>query len=393
MRFTSSYAVFRAEPGEEDLARARYLAREGQHGAAEREYRETLEKHPVLPAGWIELFELLRQQGRHQEALEAAEAAASTLGPEAAMPLALKGAALAELGRTREALRALEGSLERDGNLALAWHELAYAAYKLGEYPRALLALDRAFMLEPHTDTLMLRGRILREAGQYEAAEVAFEGAIQAADYDIPRREAERENLVTRRAASLGGQRPRDFTPRQRAFMQLGTIVVEPEAIPVIELPDSFARCIAALPPLLHAIGWRPAVVAGASARDAELAAAVALSLALPVAPVAAIDPADRPLLVTTYNTGSEEWAKHFGRLARWRSGHTFALAQSPAATDPADIAGRVGALDPELVRAAADAAMAQGPAEPPDTTEALALLGSPQSPWRRRLVPDRHPT
>jgi len=234
MRFTSSYAVFRAEPGEEDLARARYLAREGRADEAEKEYRETLDRHPMLPAGWIELFELLRLQGRHEEALLAADAAAGTLGPDAAMPLALRGAALAELGRTRDALRALEGSLERDGNLALAWHELAYAAYKVGEYPRALLALDRAFMLEPHTDTLILRGRILREAGQYEAAEVAFEGAIQAADYDVPRREAERENLATRRAAGLGGKRPRDFTPRQRTFMQLGTVLIEADAIPGI---------------------------------------------------------------------------------------------------------------------------------------------------------------
>jgi len=33
---------------------------------------------------------------------------------------------------------------------------------------------DRAFALEPHTDSLMLRGRILRDSGQYDAAEVAF---------------------------------------------------------------------------------------------------------------------------------------------------------------------------------------------------------------------------
>ena len=386
MRFTSSYAVFRAEPGEEDLARARYLAREGHQAAAEKEYREILERHPVLPAGWIELFELLRAQGRHQEALEAAELAAANLGPEAAMPQALRGAALAELGRTREALGALEKALERDGNLALAWHELGYAAYKLGEYPRALLALDRAFMLEPHTDTLMLRGRILREAGQYEAAEVAFEGAIQAADYDIPRREAERENLVTRRAASLGGRKPRDFTPRQRAFMQLGTVVVDPGSIPSIELPLSFARCHAAVPELIAGAAWRPAVVAAATAADAHLAAVIARGLGVPVAPVAALDPADQPLMVTEYNNGADEWTKHAARFERWHAGYTFALAQSPAALDPADVAGRVGALDPELVRAAAEAARRSAPLEAPDTAEALSLLMSPMAPWRRRL-------
>ncbi|MEK6610083.1 MAG: tetratricopeptide repeat protein, partial [Gemmatimonadota bacterium] len=155
MRLTSSFAVFRYDPGEKDLAKARWYGREGKLEAAEEEYRGALARNPDLMSGWLELFDLMRRSGRHLDALTMAAEAAEHFGPEAAMPLALRGAALAELGQTRDAVRSLERALECDGNLALAWHELAYAAFKAGEYSRALLALDRAFALEPHTDTLM----------------------------------------------------------------------------------------------------------------------------------------------------------------------------------------------------------------------------------------------
>src|SRR5579884_3341594 len=110
-------------------------------------------------ACWAECFELLRRAGRADDALRLAEAARAHFG-EAAFPLALAGAALIELERYRDALRALERALDYDPDLALVWHELGYAAFRLGDRSRALLALDRAFALEPHTETLQLRGRI-----------------------------------------------------------------------------------------------------------------------------------------------------------------------------------------------------------------------------------------
>jgi tetratricopeptide (TPR) repeat protein len=386
MRLTSSFAVFRADPQEQDLAKARWLARDGKAEAAEQEYRNVLEQHPGIPAGWIELCELLRREGRLEDALSCALQAEQHFGPDAAMPLALKGAALSELGRTREAVIALESALERDGNLALAWHELAYAAYRVGEYPRALLALDRAFSLEPHTDTLMLRGRILREAGQYEAAEVAFDAAGQATEHDIPRREAEREVLATRRAATLGaGRRPKQFSARERAYVLTGTVLLDPEPIPAAQLTDSFARSIACLEPFVRSVGWHPAAVAGALPADVPLAEAIARRLGADHAVTAALDPADRPIVVTVFNNGGDEWAKQIGRLTRWKSGTTFALAQAPGVEYPADVAGRLGALDRDLVHAAASAALARD-LKPADVAEAAALVGSLQAPWRRRL-------
>jgi tetratricopeptide (TPR) repeat protein len=386
MRLSSSFAVFRADPGEQDLAKARWHARDGRLETAEDEYRKVLETNPGIATGWIELFDLLRRQGRLNHALEAAQQAAAHFGPEAAMPLALQGAALSEMGRTKDAVKALEAALELDGNMALAWHELAYAAYRVGELPRALLALDRAFALEPHTDTLLLRGRILRESGQYEAATVAFEAALQATDHDIPQREAERELLATSRAGSLGGKRPKQFTARERAFVQTGTVILAPEVVTADELAASFAGCIAAFGPLVRQMGWRPAAIAGALPSDQLLAKAIGKTLGVAVTVSAALDPADRPMIVTVFNNGAEEWAKQIARCERWKSGTTFALAQTPAAPDVADVAGRLGALSETLVRTAAETALQQNLAFTPDVAEAAALAASEQAPWRRRV-------
>src|SRR5438477_673792 len=139
---TASYELFPDAPSERVMARARYLAREGRVGDAEKAYRDVLAAHPDLKPCWAECFELLRSHGRREEALHLAEGARAQFG-DAAFPLTLKGAALIELERYREALGALEQAIEFDPDLALAWHELGYAAFRLGDRNRALLALDR----------------------------------------------------------------------------------------------------------------------------------------------------------------------------------------------------------------------------------------------------------
>src|SRR5438046_1951932 len=192
MRTTASYELFPDAPSERAMARARYLVREGRVADAEKAYRDLLAEHPDLKPGWAECFELLRGQGRTEDALRLAEAARAQFG-DSAFSLALKGAALIELTRYRDALATLEQAVEFDPDLALVWHELGYAAFRLGDRNRALLALDRAFALEPHTETLRLRGRILRDAGRYQAAEVAYEGAAPAAEHAEQRAAAERE--------------------------------------------------------------------------------------------------------------------------------------------------------------------------------------------------------
>src|SRR6059036_2597636 len=253
MRTTASYELFPDAPSERAMARARYLAREGRIADAEKAYREVLAAHPDLKPCWAECFELLRSHGRREDALRLAEGARAQFG-DSAFPLTLKGAALIELERYREAIAVLEQAVEYDTDLALVWHELGYAAFRLGDKNRALLALDRAFALEPHTETLRLRGRILRDAGRYQAAEVAYEGAAQAAEHQEQRAAAEREIVVTRRYAFYAPRRPDDLTVAERWFAETGTVVLAPDEGPV---PPSDDALVQAFLEVSHDSGWR----------------------------------------------------------------------------------------------------------------------------------------
>ncbi len=225
MRTTSSFEIFPDEPSERELARARWLRREGRIAEAEAAYRGVMERQPGLRSSWTECFDLLRSAGQLSKALSLALEAEGVFSTEA-FPLALKGAALIEQDRIPDAIEVLEVAVERDPNLALTWHELGYAAYRLGNGDRALLALDRAFALEPHTETLVLRGRIFRDAGEYYAAEVAFEGAADAAAHDDQRAEVLQEIDFTRRLGAFAPRRLRQLTSGERWFAQTGAVII-----------------------------------------------------------------------------------------------------------------------------------------------------------------------
>ena len=253
MRTTASFDLFPDAPSDRAMARARYLVREGRTDEAEIAYRDLLTLHPDWKPCWAEYFELLRSGGRAEAALNVAQAAQAQF-TDSAFALALTGAALIELGRFQEALTVLERAVEADPDLGLVWHELGVAAYRLGDRNRALLALDRAFALEPHTETLKLRGRVLRDGGRYVAAEVAFEGAAQAAEHDEQRVTAEHEIRVTRRSASYAPRKPDDLLPAERWFAETGGIVLAPRPGPV---PPGDEALIRAFAELTQDRGWR----------------------------------------------------------------------------------------------------------------------------------------
>jgi hypothetical protein len=244
MRTTASYDLFPDARSERALARARWLAREGRMRDAQSAYDALLTAQPDLKACWAEYFELLRAGGKADDALQLADRARATFG-ETGFSFTLRGAALTELGRYPEALAELERAVEADPDLGLVWHELGYAAYKLGDRNRALLALDRAFALEPHTDTLKLRGQILRDAGRYQAAEVAFEGAAQAAEHAEQRADAEREIATTRRYGFYAPRRPEDLTPAERWFADTGAVVLASTPGPVAPSDETLVATFA----------------------------------------------------------------------------------------------------------------------------------------------------
>src|SRR5438876_4301942 len=323
MRTTASFELFPDAPSERVMARARYLAREGRLVDAEQAYRAVIADHPDLKGGWAECFELLRSQGRREDALRLAESARAQFG-DSAFALALKGAALIELERYREALATLEQAVEADPDLGLVWHELGYAAYRLGDGNRALLALDRAFALEPHTETLRLRGRILRDAGRYQAAEVAFEGAAQAAEHGEQREEAEREIATTRRYGFYAPRRPDQLSPAERWFADTGTVVLTPAAGPVA---PSDAVLVKAFFEVARDSGWRfGQVVALGPLRPAWEDLARALDA--PLVARTAFDPEATPLVVAERPLAADASWVQLGAAVRERvAGLLFVLA------------------------------------------------------------------
>ena len=350
------------------MARARWLAQEGRVADAEAAYRSVLATRPELKEGWAECFELLRRQNRPADALELAEGALGQFGA-AAFPFTLQGAALLELGRYREALAALEHALERDPDLALAWHELGYAAYRLGDPNRALLALDRAFALEPHSETLRLRGRILRDAGRYQAAEVAFEGVAQATDQREIQEAAEREILATRRFALYAPRRPDDLSLPQRVFAETGAVVLASAPAPS---PPTDTILLDAFAALAADAGWRFGQVV---ALDAPLAAwrDLAAALGAPLTHQTQMDVDRRPLLIAA--RAPQGAIAEIAAAVRPRGGLLFALERSLDSPE---------AIEVDVIGALADAAGRRPFA--PDRGDAAAQAQHPASRLARRV-------
>jgi tetratricopeptide (TPR) repeat protein len=360
MRTTASFELFPDAPSERAMARARWLAREGRTEDAVAAYRELLAAQPDLKQCWAEYFELLRDQGRAADALRLAESAQHQF-TGSAFALALTGAALIELGRYREALEVLDRAVEADPDLGLVWHELGWAAYRLGDRSRALLALDRAFALEPHTETLKLRGRVLRDAGRYAAAEVSFEGAAQAAEHDAQRAAAEREILTTRRYAAYAPRRPEELLPAQRWFAETGACVLAPRPGPV---PPGDEALVRAMAELAEDRGWRFGQVVPLGP-TLPIWGTLAELLDAPVAGRGEFDPAAVPLLAALRPLPADTgWSELATAVDGQRAGLVFTLehpAETPLDTVQVDVigvlttAGRRASAIPAVASALAD--------------------------------------
>ena len=339
MRTTASYDLFPDAPSERAMARARWLVREGRVSDAESAYRDVLASHPDLKPCWAEYFELLRSHGRPAEALRIGEAARAHFA-DSAFALALTGAALIELDRLPEALAMLERAVEADPDLGMVWHELGYAAYRMRDRNRALMALDRAFALEPHTETLKLRGLVLRDAGRFAAAEVAFEGAAQAAEHDEQRALAEREILVTRRYASYAPRRPEDLTPAQRWFAATGSVILAPLPGPI---PPGDEALVTAMAELAEDAGWRFGQVV-ALGPTLGIWSALAERLGVPLAARGSFDPFAVPLLVALRPLSADTgWGELASQVAQTARGLVFTLEHPVEADLPSvgvDLAG-----------------------------------------------------
>jgi len=260
---------------------------------------------------------------------------------ETGFSLTLRGAALTELGRYPEALAELERAVEVDPDFALVWHELGYAAYKLGDRNRALLALDRAFALEPHTDTLKLRGQVLRDAGRYQAAEVAFEGAAQAAEHAEQRADAEREIATTRRYGLYAPRRPDDLTAAERWFADTGSVVLASTPGPVAPSDETI---VATFAEVAANSDWRfgQVILLGP---EFPACSDLADRMGAPLVAPSAFDPAACPLIVGLRPlVADKSWTALTGRLTSEAIGLVLAL-EHPAEAHPPVTADVIGVL------------------------------------------------
>ncbi|MFI5235278.1 MAG: tetratricopeptide repeat protein, partial [Gemmatimonadales bacterium] len=336
MYSTAQFRVFGTSPSERRLVRARQLARDGRGAEAEDAYRAAVAEDPGFRRAWGEYFEWLRSEGRRDDALFIAERAAAQF-PGEAFALALLGAGQVEMGRYREGLASLDEAVKADPDLGLVWHETGYAAWRLGEPSRALLAVDRAFALDPHGATLQLRGKILRDAGRYLAAEVAFAGAMEASEFPEQRREAERQIAITRRCAAFPGSRPATLPPSRRWFAETGGAALT--SIGGDDVPAD-AELLRGFAEVAREEGWRFTAIHATDGWPGWQALARALSLAL----LPITDQAEEVPLVVTRSpvSGGLKWEMAIERLLESGVGVSFAL------TCPVDVVGPdlIGRID-----------------------------------------------
>jgi tetratricopeptide (TPR) repeat protein len=331
---TGQFRVFPEAAADRILSRPRRLLQEGRLPEAEAAYQTLIASNPGLKQGWVEYFALLRHGRRHEQALALAEQAAGQFG-EDALPAALRGAALVELGRFREGLTALDDAACRDPNMAMVWHEAGYAAWRLGELSRALMALDRAFALEPHSGTLHLRGKVLRQAGRYLAAEVAFEGAAQAAEFAVQREAAETEIATTRRYAAFPGTKPETLSPPRRWFAETGATPLTGNS----GAPAGETAIAEAVVTLASDLGWRFTLLVALDAWGGWYDMAQALKI--PVATALPDDASAIPLVAARNPALLPRWATEAQAPTMRGRGLSLALSQEVTLA-PADVAGQL---------------------------------------------------
>lgn len=111
------------------------------------------------------------------ERLKAAAAGTTLVGAEAmiARGLARRGAALANLGRSEEALNSLNRALEMDPNDAAAWIGKGNVFIPMGQLDEALFCFDKAIELNPNLAAAWQgKGKALRKMGRDAEARNAF---------------------------------------------------------------------------------------------------------------------------------------------------------------------------------------------------------------------------
>ena len=154
---------------------ANALRREGKADAAQRKYREALERNPGLSSARVHLAEIMNEQGETEAAVALLKTAYNQQS-EADLAVAL-GRMLANRGQRSEALIWFAR-----GNSALRPADYALTATLLAQeqrYTEAIRAYQSALAAEPHKGGWLLGLGLAYEAsGQREAARASYKQAL-----------------------------------------------------------------------------------------------------------------------------------------------------------------------------------------------------------------------
>jgi len=113
---------------------------------------------------------ILRESGRHQDAVAAYDAVIAT-GAHLDVAYAERARALEDLGRIPEALASLDAAIGLDPGEAEVWREHGAVALKAGRSKAALRSLERATELDPHDwEAWALRAKALEALGRGDEA-------------------------------------------------------------------------------------------------------------------------------------------------------------------------------------------------------------------------------
>jgi tetratricopeptide (TPR) repeat protein len=142
-------------------------------------YKRSLEIRPKKSEVWYNMGNVFMDLKQLHKAISCYDKALA-LKEDKIDALANKGTALKNLGRIEEAVACYEEVLKRtEGKNSLAWFNLANAYDTLGEFRKAVSAMDKALILEPNNAEYWYnKGVILYEKNKLLRAKEAFDKAL-----------------------------------------------------------------------------------------------------------------------------------------------------------------------------------------------------------------------
>jgi protein O-GlcNAc transferase len=162
-----------------------FLERQGRREEAERymrlaiaAYDQALQRAPNLAEAWLGRGQVLSQLGRNVEAVDSLDRAIATK-PELTHVHLLRAKLLVDLGRHEQALESIDRLLATAANFAEAWLGRGNILFDLKRYEEALDSYERSVALKAGLSEAWLgRGNVLNALKRYKDALAAYDKAL-----------------------------------------------------------------------------------------------------------------------------------------------------------------------------------------------------------------------